>query len=290
MIICINGPTGVGKTKLSIELAKKYNAIIVNGDAMQVYKKLDIGTAKVREDEKEGIPHFLFDIVDVNDVYTVYDYQRDLRKFLSKNANKNIIIVGGSGLYVKAGLYDYRFNDVALKNEYKDISNEELYDMVKKIDAKTEIHVNNRKRLVSFLNNPNTEIHKDDLLYDVIFIGLTTERNTLYDVVDRRVDKMVNDGLIDEVKSLYDENIRSKAVMTGIGYKELYDYFDGKVSLEEAISNIKKNTRHFIKRQYTWYNNQMNIKWFNTDFADFSKTVNEVINFIDGRIRDKQIH
>ena len=285
MILVVVGPTGVGKTKMSVELAKKYNAIVVNADSMQVYKDLNIGTAKVTEEEKEGVPHLLFDIVEPTDMYTVYDYQRDLRKILDDNKDKNIVIVGGTGLYIKAGLYNYEFTEEdEEQNQYEDLSNEELLERVKEIDPNTDIHVNNRKRLVRRLNKKGEEHIVDTLLYDATFIGLTTDRDTLYDRINKRVDIMVKDGLLDEVKSLYDKKIRSKAIMTGIGYKELYDYFDGNCSLEEALDLIKQRSRRYAKRQYTWFNNQMNINWFNTDYNNFNNTINEIEKFIGGNL------
>lgn len=282
MIYVVCGPTGVGKTKLSVMLAKKYNGIVVNADSMQVYKYLDIGTAKVTESEKEGVPHLLFDIVNPDELYTVFDYQRDLRKVIEENKDKNIILVGGSGLYIKAGLYDYKFAlEEEKQNTYNDLDNETLYKMVKELDEDTDIHVNNRKRLIRRLNQKCISSEGNKLLYDAIFIGLTTSRDKLYDRINKRVDEMVNDGLINEVKSLYDKNIRSKAIMTGIGYKELYDYFDSKISLEDAIDLIKKRSRHYAKRQYTWFNNQMDIKWFDVDFNNFDNTFKSVVKYIE---------
>ena len=152
MIIAIVGPTGVGKTKLSVKLAKKYNAIIINCDAMQVYKKMDIGTAKIKENEKEGIPHYLFDIKDVTDNYTVYDYQKDARNLITKYKNRNIIFVGGTGLYLKAALYSYEFKEEnSNKNNYEALTNEALYTLALKKDPHMNIHKNNRKRLIRFL-------------------------------------------------------------------------------------------------------------------------------------------
>ena len=282
MIYVVCGPTGVGKTKLSVMLAKKYNGIVVNADSMQVYKYLDIGTAKVTESEKEGVPHLLFDIVNPDELYTVFDYQKDLRKVIEENKDKNIILVGGSGLYIKAGLYDYKFAlEEEKQNTYDELDNETLYKMVKELDENTDIHVNNRKRLIRRLNQKCVSSEGNKLLYDAIFIGLTTSRDKLYDRINKRVDEMVDDGLIDEVKSLYDKNIRSKAIMTGIGYKELYDYFDSKISLEEAIDLIKKRSRHYAKRQYTWFNNQMDIKWFDVDFNNFDNTFKSVVKYIE---------
>lgn len=283
MILCVVGPTGVGKTKMSISLAKHYNAIVVNADSMQVYKYLNIGTAKVTEEEKEGIEHKLFDIVEPTDMYTVYDYQKDLRKILNDYKDKNIVIVGGTGLYIKAGLYNYVFNEDKNINNYDNLSNEELYKLVLEKDKLSDIHKNNRKRMIRFLNRIETIKDKDKLLYDVKFIGLTTDRDTLYDRINKRVDKMVLDGLLEEVKYLYDKKITGKSIMTGIGYKELYEYFDGKISLEEAIDLIKSRSRKYAKRQYTWFNNQMNVSWFNVDFDNFDNTINSVIEYIESK-------
>ena len=284
MIISIVGPTGVGKTKLSVELAKKYNAIVVNNDAMQVYKGMDIGTAKPTKEEMDGVTHCLFDFVDAKTNYTVYDYQKDARKLLEDNKDKNIVLVGGTGLYLKALLYDYNFEEETKEvNTYDNLTNEELYELALKKDKNMDIHINNRKRLVRFLNKENESNNNGDkLLYDnVIFIGLTTYRENLYKRIDDRVDEMINLGLLDEVKYFYDNHINSKATNTAIGYKELYQYFDGNISLDEAIDLIKKNSRHYAKRQYTWFNNQMDIKWFNTNYSDFNKTIEEVVNYID---------
>jgi len=280
MILCVVGPTGVGKTKLSVELAKHYNAVVLNGDSMQVYKELNIGTAKVTEEEKEGIEHLLFDIVEPTDMYTVYDYQKDLRRVLEDNKDKNIVIVGGTGLYLKAALYNYVFTEEENNETYDDLTNEELYELVMKKDSNCDIHVNNRKRMIRFLNREENIKDKDKLLYDVKFIGLTTDRDTLYDRINKRVDVMVKDGLIEEVKSLYDRNIRSKAIMTGIGYKELYEYFDGNISLDDALDLIKQRSRKYAKRQYTWFNNQMDVKWFEVDFDVFDNTIKEVIEYV----------
>ncbi len=283
MIIVITGPTGVGKTKMSIELAKKYDGIVINADSMQVYKDLNVGTAKIKEEEKENIPHLLFDIVSPTEMYTVYDYQKDLRKLLNDYKNKNIIIVGGTGLYIKAALYDYEFKEENNNNLFEELSNEELFLKVKERYPNIDVHINNRKRLVRLLNKEGTSNNGNNLLYDAIFIGLTTDRATLYDNINLRVDKMFEEGLLEEVKSLYDRKIYGKAISTGIGYKELYDYFDGKISLDEARELIKKRSRHYAKRQYTWFNNQMNIKWFNVNFNDFRKTIKEIEEYIDDK-------
>lgn len=285
-IIIITGPTGVGKTKLSIALAKTLNGEIINADSMQIYKGLDIGTAKIKDNEKENIAHHLFDIKGVTEDYSVYNYQQDGRKKITEllNKNKTPIIIGGTGLYIKALLYDYNFNKEENINTFETYSTTELFKMLIEKEPNTNIHKNNRKRIVRRLNmiNNNSFNNKsgNKLLYDVIFIGLTLPREILYDRINKRVDLMIETGLINEVKSFYDKDIRSKAINTGIGYKELYDYFDNKITLEEAIDLIKRNSRRYAKRQYTWFNNQMEINWFNVNLNNFNDTIEEILKYI----------
>ena len=286
MIIVIAGPTGVGKTKLSIELAKKYNAEIINADSVQVYKKIDIASAKVTEEEKEGIPHHLFDIKEYDEDYTVYDYQIDARRVLNKllKENKNVIIVGGTGLYIKALLYDYRFNKEENTTNYDDLSIEELLNRISKYNYIPK-DSNNKRRLVRELvkleNNEEIDNNGDKLLYNAKIIGLTTDRETLYDRINKRVDIMIEEGLVEEVSSLKDKFTTSKALKTAIGYKEFIPYFNSECSLEEVINKIKQNSRHYAKRQYTFFNNQLNVTWYQTDFNNFDNTVKQVINDID---------
>ncbi len=284
-IIVITGPTGVGKTKLSVKLAKKLKGEIINADSMQVYKNLDIGTAKIKDVEKENIPHHLFDICDVHDNYTIYNYQKDARTIINKllRKNKTPILVGGSGLYIKAALYDYKLVNEEFHSEFNELTNEEILKEIKK-HHDTDIHVNNRKRLVRELNkikNNSTNISNiNEPIYDIVVIGLTTDRDKLYEIIDNRVDIMIKEGLLKEVKSLYDNKINTKAIQTGIGYKELYKYFRGEISLDESINLIKKNSRNYAKRQYTFFNHQMKVNWFNVEFDNFDNTVNEVYDFI----------
>ena len=288
-IIVITGPTSVGKTALSIAIAKKYDGEIINADSMQFYKGLNIGTAKIKEEEKEGIPHNLFDINAVDDEYSIYHYQKDARIIIEdiQKRHKTPILVGGTGLYLKAALYDYQLSKETQNSKFEEYTNEELYKLLTKIDQNAKVDPNNRRRLIRALsyyqeNNKSISQNKTDkLLYDTIFIGLTCDRNILYDRINQRVDIMVKEGLIDEVRKFYDQKIYTKPLINGIGYKELYQYFDGKITLDEAIDLIKKNSRHYAKRQYTFFNHQMNIKWFNVSFTNFNDTIEEVIKYID---------
>ena len=281
MKIFIMGPTGVGKTKLSVELAKIYDAYIINCDAVQVYKGLDIGSAKVTEEEKCGIKHFLFDIKNPDEEYSVKDYQTDLRNLFDKYSKKNLIIVGGTGLYATAGAYDYRFNDEE-KKDYSNYSLEELYKLDKEKDINCNIDKNNRIRLERFLQKDLTSLVEPTLLYnDAIFIGLTTSRENLYKIINKRVDKMIDNGLVQEVKNLYTNYPKSKILKRAIGYKEIIDYLDNKITLEEAVDEIKKNSRHYAKRQYTWFNNKMDIKWFEVNFNYFNETIDNIKDYLN---------
>ena len=286
MIIVITGPTSVGKTKLSISLAKKYNAEIISADSVQIYKKMDIASAKVTKNEMENIPHYMIDIKDYNEDYSVYDYQKDARMVLDNllKQNKNVIVVGGTGLYIKALLYDYKFQVEEKNNKYDNLTNEELYKRITKINPSSKVDKNNKRRLIRELINLENNIDNKNgnkLLYDnVYFIGLTTSRDNLYNRINDRVDEMVENGLIDEAKYFYNKDRNVKSLKTVIGYKELFKYFDNEISLDEAVEEIKKNSRHYAKRQYTWFNNKMDITWFNVNFNNFDKTINEVIKYI----------
>ena len=287
-VIVILGPTGVGKTKMSIELAKRLDGEIVNADSMQFYKNLDIGTAKIKEEEKENIPHHLFDIKEVSDDYSIFDYQKDGRKIIGDilNRKKMPIIVGGTGLYIKALLYDYKLSYEKENNTYDELTTEELYNKLLKLDKDIIIDKNNRRRVIRAINyylENGTSINDnktDKLLYNAVFIGLTTDRELLYDIINKRVDKMLSEGLLEEVKYFYDRKIYTKPLINGVGYKELYKYFAKEETLEEAVNKIKRNSRRYAKRQYTFFNNQLPVIWFDVNFNNFDKTVDEVYKYI----------
>lgn len=286
-IIVIVGPTGIGKTKLSIELAKKLDGEIINGDSVSIYKKLDIGSAKPTIEERNGINHHLLDIKEVTEEYTVFDYQRDLRKKIEEinNKGKRIIIVGGTGLYIKAALYDYNFTEGTTYNEYNDLTNEEIYNKLKEYDVELP-DLNNRKRLVRLLNKVenNEEItnNKDKLLYPIKTIGLTTPRETLYERINKRVDIMLKNGLLEEINGLKEYYNNSRILNSGIGYKEFYDYLFNNKDLNTVIEEIKQNSRRFAKRQYTFFKHQFETTWFDVDLNHFKNTVEEVYNYIKG--------
>lgn len=282
-IIVIVGPTGVGKTASSIYLAHKYNAEIINADSTGVYKEPLIATAKVTEEEKDGVIHHMLDLVSLDDDFTLYDYQVKGRKILDDliSKNKNIIIVGGSGLYIKALLYDYKLDKTDnVKVDYSKYTNQELKNMADKIDKNNNIHINNRQRLeryITYYKQTGKTIKKtDDInkkLYNFDIIGLKSDRETLYKRMNDRVDIMLKNGLLDEAKKLKDK----KNFNNIIGYKELNQYFEGNLSFNEAIDLIKQNTRRYSKRQFTWFNNQMkDIKWFDVNYNDFNETIKEI--------------
>ncbi len=287
-IIVITGPTGVGKTKLSVGLAKLINAEVINGDSVQIYNKLNIGSAKTTKEEMDGVKHHLFDIKEPNEFYTVYDYQKDSRNKIEEilNKGKKVIIVGGTGLYIKACLYDYKFNEEKDNIDLSNLSNKELYLKVKDKFKDIELNINNRNRLERYykrlLNNDNENIGKNTKLYDFDVIGLTTSRDNLYNIINKRVDKMISEGLLAEVQSLKDYYNDSHILNNAIGYKEFKEYLNGNIELDKVIENIKKDSRHFAKRQYTFFNHQFdNLKWFETNYKDFDKTIEEVYKYID---------
>ena len=301
-VLCIVGPTAVGKTKMSIELAKQLNGEIISGDSMQIYRGMDIGTAKATMDERQGIPHHLIDEKNPDEPYSVAAFQQTVRAKMEeiKSRGKLPIIVGGTGLYIKSVLYDYEF---AGESESKDIdeakyghlSNEELHAKLAAVDeaGAKDIHPNNRKRVIRALEIYETsgvkksemiEKQEHKMIYDACLIGLTDDRNVLYDRINKRVDTMYETGLVEEVKALFDEGIPDESQsIRAIGYKELYDYFKGFISLEESKELIKRNSRRYAKRQYTWFNNQMDVTWFKVDVQHFDKTVQEVLTYVQNK-------
>ena len=287
MIVAIVGPTGVGKTKMSVELAKRYNAIIINADAVQVYKGLNIGSAKATEEEKDGVKHFLLDFKEPSENYTVSDYQKNAREIIAKYKDRNIIFCGGTGLYLCAALMDYRFYEDISNETYDDLTNAELYELALKKDKNVKISKNNRVRLIRFLNKNPKEVVEPKLMYDnVFFVGLTTNRSNLYDIINNRVDKMFAMGLVEEVANLVKKYPSSRVLNSAIGYKEVISYLRGEYTLEETKELIKKNSRHYAKRQYTWFNNKMDVKWFLVNYAEFDKTIDMVKKYIDERIKE----
>ncbi len=290
-IICIVGPTGVGKTKLSIALAKKYNGEIINADSTQVYKGLNIATAKIKEEEKEGIPHHLLDMKELNELYTVFDYQKDCRKKIEEifSRGKTPILVGGTGLYIKAVLYNYELEETECISKYQEDTST-LYQHLLKIDPNTSIHPHNRKRIERALNYYHAtgkclsdQKKADTLLYPTIMLGLTMDRNLLYQCINKRVDQMVEEGLLEEAKKLYESKIQSKAVMTPIGYKELFPYFQKQESLDTCLDKIKQHSRNYAKRQYTWFRHQMDVNWLEVDIHHFDATIEKACQIIENR-------
>lgn len=303
-IIVIVGPTAVGKTYVSVELAKKLNTEIVSADSMQIYKEMDIGTAKITDSEMQGIKHHMLDIVYPNESFSVSDFKSKSEEIIDNIlVNNHIpIIVGGSGLYVNSIIYDLDFGN-AKSNEkirdyyiyyHKEHGEDALYEKLQKIDpvAAEKIHKNNVKRVIRALevyditgtrfSELNTDIRKPSNKYECILVGLSMDRKILYERINYRVDKMVSEGLIEEVKSLLNKGYSRELVsMQGIGYKEIVEYLDGNLSLEDAINLLKRNTRRFAKRQYTWFLKDENVKWFDIkDINEIDTTVDYIYDYL----------
>lgn len=284
-VIAIVGPTAVGKTALSIELAKKLDGEIINGDSMQVYRELNIGTAKITQEEMDGIPHHLLDILAPTDSFSVADYQQVVREKIAEiqARGKMPIIVGGTGLYIQAVLYDFRFTEEKIDDEvraayYADLERvgpEAMHARLAAVDPDTAktIHPNNTRRVIRALEMAeHSDVKKsheaqhqgEQALYNHLIIGLNMDREKLYNRINLRVDMMLEQGLVEEVRGLYDRGIRDVQSIRAIGYKELYDYFDGRETFEQAIENLKQNSRRYAKRQLTYFRNKMTITWYDS--------------------------
>ena len=275
MLIVIVGPTGSGKTSLAIRLADFYNAPIINADAFQIYQDMNIGTAKIARNDKYYEKHYLLDIVKPNQSYSVKQYQEDFRRvYLDlKKQHQNIIVCGGTGLYIKAALYDYEFEDEkeADVSDLDGMSNEDLYELLKKLDIKATktIHMNNRKRVIRAIQiarthdvNKSEGIDKQEHNFffkdeTIKFLFLNPNRENLYANINTRVDQMMDNGLVDEVKELLKKYELSLTAKAAIGYKEVIDYLNEKCSLDECVELIKKRTRNYAKRQVTFFKHQL---------------------------------
>ncbi|HDR6315425.1 TPA: tRNA (adenosine(37)-N6)-dimethylallyltransferase MiaA [Bacillus thuringiensis] len=304
-VAVIIGPTAVGKTKLSIDLAKALNGEIISGDSMQIYRTMDIGTAKVTKEEMDGIPHYMVDIKNPEESFSVAEFQERVRKHIREitERGKLPIIVGGTGLYIQSVLFDYQFTDDAGDAIYREQMEklalergvEYVHQKLQEVDPESaeRIHANNVRRVIRALEIFHTtgekmsdqlEKQENELLYDVSLIGLTMDREMLYDRINLRVDIMMDQGLLEEVEGLYNRGIRDCQSIQAIGYKEIYDYFEDRVSLEEAVSQLKTNSRRYAKRQLTWFRNKMDVTWF--DVTGGEKT-SEILRYIEGNLQLK---
>lgn len=305
-LLVIIGPTAVGKTKLSIEMAKRFNGEIISGDSMQVYKGMDIGTAKVKEEEKEGIPHYLLDIKEPDEPFSAAEFQElaNLKIVDIQSRGKLPIIVGGTGLYIQSVIYDYQFSEAPSDPEYRVTLEKRVivegidlvFEELKEIDPESavRIHPNNVRRVIRALEIYHCTGHTmseqlndqpTEMKYDTCIVGLTMEREQLYARINHRVDLMVEEGLVDEVEVLYKQGLKDCQSIQAIGYKEMYDFFDGKINKEQAIEQLKQNSRRYAKRQLTWFHNKMNVSWFDmTDIAGLTKKIDDISEFIAGKL------
>ena len=306
-LVVITGPTAVGKTNISIKLAKEINGEIISADSIQVYKDLDIGSAKITEEEMDGVKHYLIDVLEPTDEFDIYTFKNLAEKAIDEiyTKGKIPIIVGGTGFYIQSVLYDIDFEethvDIQYRKELEELvglyGNEYIHKMLEDVDPEyaASIHPNNVKRVIRALefyhenNIPLSEHNKEqkenESPYNFTYYVLNDDRDVLYERINKRVDKMFDDGLIDEVKSLsLDESNQS---MQGIGYKEVLEYLNGNVSLDECKELIKKNTRHFAKRQLTWFRHEKVVQMI--DYRDFDRDIDKVLNYMLKDLKDKEI-
>lgn len=282
-VIVISGPTGIGKTNLAINLAKLFNLPIINSDASQMRKHMDIGTANINEEDFKGIDHYLFKFLEPASDFSIKEFQ-DLARPIIEN-NKCSIMVGGSGLYIDAALLDYDLSSVARdKDQDYDLSNEELYELLKSKDPvlASKTHPNNRKRVLRYLEIAGKETKLAKELYDILFISLDCDRSILYNRINNRFDKMIEEGWLEEVKRLRKEGYEIDKIKE-IGYKELDDYLQNSLDFENIANIIKQKTRNYAKRQLTWFrgstNKYQNYYMCNND--DIDKIVKLVKKFME---------
>jgi tRNA dimethylallyltransferase len=289
-IIIIVGPTAVGKSELAVKLALKIGGEIINADSMQVYEEMEIATAKPNQQEMKKVNHHLFSIKSVVENFSVAEFQRLINQKIKEVSSKKKIpiIVGGTGLYIRAFLYGYEFEEFSVKQSYESLeklTNQELFDLLTKIDKTSteKIHLNNRKRLIRAIQiyqssgSTKTELELKQAkvpIYDATIIGLTMKRDKLYERINSRVDEMLKNGLLKEVELVAEKSIANKTAMHAIGYKEFLPYFKKEMTLSEVADKIKKNTRNYAKRQYTFFNNQFKVNWINLDKIQQEAAVN----------------
>ncbi|GAA0444912.1 tRNA (adenosine(37)-N6)-dimethylallyltransferase MiaA [Lentibacillus halophilus] len=304
-VIAIVGPTAVGKSRVSAEVAKAFDGEIISGDSMQVYKGLDIGTAKISEEEKQGIPHYMIDILHPDEAFSAADFQHYVQHNIQHIASKHKlpIIAGGSGLYIQATLFHYNFSDQRrdkhvtkqLEQELDTYGAVRLYQRLQRLDPDqaAKIHPNNHRRLIRALEIYETtgrtmseyqqnQVNESD--YHPIFIGLEMDRDQLYERINSRVDRMMADGLLDEVRRLYDHGYGDSQAMRAIGYKEFVPYFKDEQTLEESIRLLKRNSRRYAKRQYTWFKNKLNVHWYTITPSTMEATVAKISNDLAGML------
>lgn len=298
-ILALVGPTAVGKTKLSLRLAQDLKGEIISADSMQIYKGMDIGTAKASREERDLVSHHLIDIVDPDEEFSVADFQEEVDELIPKidQQGKLPMLVGGTGLYVKSVIEGFIFPDMEkdwdlrnrLEEEAEEKGTEYVHDKLKEIDPKLadKLHPNDLRRVIRgievYRQTGKTSTHFKEKAkerpprYDAVKIGLFREREKLYDRINKRVDQMIDQGLIEEVRSLYQQGYDLELTsMQALGYKQLINHFEGEYDLEEAIRLIKRDTRHFAKRQLTWFKRDDDIKWFDVGEYEFEELVTAV--------------
>lgn len=304
-VVAVVGPTAVGKTRLGIEIANRFNGEVISGDSMQVYKGMDIGTAKVTREEMRGIPHHMIDIKDPEDGFSAADFQHDVQRLINEisSRGKLPILVGGTGLYIQATLFDFNFSSRKrdegvirdLERQAEAYGYQHLYERLRKLDPEQakKIHPNNSRRLIRALEIIETTGKRMSTLaeeqvtespFQPMLIGLSMNREVLYERINDRVDQMIRDGLVEEVKGFYERGLADHQSMQAIGYKEFIPYFRGEISLEKAVELLKRNSRRYAKRQFTYFRNKMDVAWYEIEEGSFDEQVETILSDLAGML------
>lgn len=306
-VIAVVGPTAVGKSKLGVEIAKKFSGEVISGDSMQIYRSMDIGTAKVSDEEMDGVVHHMIDVKDPDEDFSVAEFQSTVQRLIKEvhARGKLPVLVGGTGLYIQATLYDFQFSEEKkdaqvierLESEAATYGMDVMYERLKSQDPKQaeRIHPNNHRRVLRALEvyettgkgmSDHQKEQPKESPFRPFLIGLEMDRELLYNRINQRVDHMMAEGLVAEVKFLYDQGFESRQSMKAIGYKEFIPYFKGEYSLDRAVELLKRNSRRYAKRQYTYFRNKMDVDWYEVTEKNYREKFETILSDLAGMLED----
>ncbi|WP_028782867.1 tRNA (adenosine(37)-N6)-dimethylallyltransferase MiaA [Thalassobacillus devorans] len=304
-VVSVVGPTAVGKTKLGVEIAKRFNGEVISGDSMQIYRGMDIGTAKVSQEEMDGIPHHMIDIKNPDESFSVAEFQERVAAAIKEisSRGKLPVIVGGTGLYIQSVLYDFNFSEKKrsveiterLEAELQEKGKKALHQRLAEIDPEQseKIHPNNERRLIRALEiyestgmtmSEYQQNQSEESPYRPILVGLEMDREQLYERINQRVDMMMEEGLLEEVRSFYESGLEGSQSMKAIGYKEFIPFFKGEYDIERAVELLKRNSRRYAKRQYTYFRNKMDVHWYPVSVQNYGEKFQIILSDLAGMI------